>query len=71
MTYNVFSVVYFNKADLSLCEVNNKANLPTVEKKIICAEDKIKCIILQYAKKKGKLDNPNTWFCSQMQCKDP
>lgn len=70
VTYYVFSIVYFNNADISLCEINNKANLSTVVKKISAVEV-IKCIIVQYAKKKGKLDYSDIWFCSQMQCKDP
>lgn len=70
VTYYVFSIVYFNKADISLYVVNNKANLSTVGKKIYAVEI-IKFIVVQYANKKGKLDNPNIWFCSQMHCKDP
>jgi len=31
----------------------------------------IKAIIVQHAKKKGKLDNPDICFCSQTQRRDP
>lgn len=68
--YYVLSIVYFNKADISLYVVNNEVNLSTLCCKIYAVEI-IKCIIVQYAKKKGKLDNPNIWFCPQMQCKNP
>lgn len=68
-SYYVFSVVYFSKADISLCVVNNKAGLSTAE--TIYAVEIIKAIIVQYAKKKGKLGNPNICFCSQMQCRAP
>lgn len=69
MSYYVFSIVYFNKAAISLCVVKNKADLSASE--AIYAVEIIKAVITQYAKKKGKLDNSNIWFCSQMQCRDP
>lgn len=50
MTYHVFSIVYFDKAGISLCVVNNKADLSTAE--MVYAAEIIKGIIVHMRKRR-------------------
>lgn len=61
----MFSTVYFDKADLSFCAADSRADLPAAA--ATHAAGIIKAVIVQYAQKKGKLDNPNICSCSQAQ----
>lgn len=68
-SYYVSSIVYFNKADITLCLVKDKADLFTAW--AIYAGEITEAIMVKYARKKSKLDNPNICFCSQTQCRNP